>query len=70
MASLADWIKNQTQDYGQLKSAYPINRTTMNLSKLSEALRKDRQNINFGPEESLRLGLSQWRLVAIAQIFF
>ena len=23
MASLADWIKSQTTDYGQLKEAYP-----------------------------------------------
>ena len=34
MASLADWIKNQTQDYGQLKEAYP------NAVKFGSALKK------------------------------
>ena len=34
MASLADWIKSQTTDYGQLKEAYP------NAIKFGSALKK------------------------------
>lgn len=34
MASLADWIKSQTADYGQLKEAYP------NAIKFGSALKK------------------------------
>jgi len=34
MASLADWIKSQTSDYGQLKEAYP------NAIKFGSALKK------------------------------